>query len=148
MYGAPVSPRPPWHLRPPKEDRWWIPPPSSTGWSTASTATTPRRWPPATRPTPGSIPPAGRRRRHRDLAGRRSRHLHHLSRPSAPPAQPGRRRPGGTPGSQDDRHQHRPVPLSETERLLLGTQAETLPATGTRHRHHRPRRAVGQHPAH
>jgi len=21
MYGAPVSPRPPWHLRPPKEDR-------------------------------------------------------------------------------------------------------------------------------
>jgi hypothetical protein len=32
-----------------------------------------------------------------------------------------------------------PFPLSETERLLLGTQAETLPATG---------RAVGQHPAH
>ena len=28
---------------------------------------------------------------------------------------------GCTPGSQDDRHQHRPVPLSETERLLLGT---------------------------
>jgi hypothetical protein len=21
MYGAPVSPRPPWHLRPPKQDR-------------------------------------------------------------------------------------------------------------------------------
>ena len=72
-------------------------------------------------PDAGSIPPAGRSGRHRDLAGRRSRHLHHLSRPSAPPrnlaaddrvALLEARMTGTNTG---------PFPLSETERLLLGT---------------------------